>query len=154
MKKNARYNHRKPSFERRQGRMTVGQKRAYDEFWPQFGVTLAETQLDLSAIFSNHAPCILEIGFGTGQSLLELAKNTPERNFIGVDVYKSGISILLLGIANYHLTNLRVVEANVINLLTTNMMDNSLHGVQIFFPDPWPKRRQQDRRLIQPDFIQ
>lgn len=141
------------SYVYRDGRMTEAQRSALDKNWPLFGLTLEQGEINLATVFQRTAPCLLEIGFGTGQSLLALAKNHPEINFIGVEAYLPGISALLLGIERARLTNIRIYHADAVNVLTSSIPEASLDGIQIFFPDPWPKRRHHKRRLIQTDFL-
>lgn len=141
------------SYEPRNGRITIAQTRAHEELWPQFGLTLENGRIDYPQVFGRVAPCFLEIGFGTGQSFLEVAKLNPDLDFIGVETHKPGVGALLLGVQLNPLTNLRVYQTDVIDVLEQAIPDASLDGVQIFFPDPWPKRRQQPRRLIQPAFV-
>lgn len=141
------------SFVRRSGRKTSGQQRAYEELWPQLGLSLALGQLNFSQIFAREAPCFLEIGFGTGQSLLALAAAHPEWDFIGVETHRPGIGALCLGIAERKLTNVRIFDADVVDVLAECIPDASLASIQIFFPDPWQKRRHHARRLIQPDLV-
>lgn len=142
------------SFVRRDSRETAGQERAYAECWPQFGLDVKAGLLDIEQQFSRQAETFLEIGFGTGQSLLEFARHHPEKNIIGVETHKPGIGALFQGIQAHGLTNLRVFHADVIDVLEKCIPNESLAGVQIFFPDPWPKRRHHARRLIQAEFIQ
>jgi tRNA (guanine-N7-)-methyltransferase len=141
------------SFVRRDGRRTAAQERAQAELAPRFGLEIANGFVDYQASFGREAPRFLEIGFGTGVSLLALAKAAPEKDFIGVETHKPGIGALFLGIQTESLTNLRVFYGDVIDVLEKCIPDNSLDGVQIFFPDPWQKRRHHPRRLIQPDFV-
>lgn len=142
------------SFERRSGRQTPGQLRAYQTIWPQFGLPNVPQPLNFTNTFGREAPRILEIGFGTGQSLLALAKDNPDKDYIGIETHKPGIGALLLGMQRLGLSNIRVYEADAVDVLADCIPPHSLQTVQIFFPDPWPKRRQSARRLIQPDFIQ
>lgn len=135
------------------GRRTDAQERAYAELWPQFGLLPDKGLLDYQKIFQREAPCFLEIGFGSGQSLLALAELHPEQHFIGVETHQPGIGALFQGIQSKQLTNLRVYYGDVIDVLEKCIPAGSLDGVQIFFPDPWPKRRHHERRLIQSDFI-
>lgn len=146
-------NFRIRSFVRRNGRRTEAQDRAYAALWPQFGLMLANGMLDFKQVFGNDAPCLLEIGFGMGQSLLAAAKAHPDKNFIGVETHKPGVGALLLGMQLSQLNNIRVFNTDVIDVLQKCIPDGSLSGVQIFFPDPWQKRKHYARRLIQPDFI-
>jgi tRNA (guanine-N7-)-methyltransferase len=135
------------------GRRTPAQERAYLELWPQYGMSLEAGQLNDQQVFGREAPCYLEIGFGSGQSLLALALSQPDWNFIGVETHQPGIGALLQGIQLHQLTNIRIFYGDVIDILEKCLPFSSLDGVQIFFPDPWPKRRHHQRRLIQPDFL-
>ncbi|MBX3708244.1 MAG: tRNA (guanosine(46)-N7)-methyltransferase TrmB [Gammaproteobacteria bacterium] len=135
------------------GRRTNAQEHAYAELWPRFGLQVAAGRIDYQSVFGRDAACFLEIGFGSGQSLLALALEHPDQNFIGVETYQPGIGALFQGIKRNNLTNLRVYYSDVIDVLETCVPNESLAGVQIFFPDPWPKRRHHQRRLIQPAFI-
>lgn len=146
--------HRFRSFVGRNGRQTTAQVHAYQTLLPVYGLRLQDGFVDFQKLFGNTHPCFLEIGFGLGQSLLTVAKNHPEWNFIGVETHKPGIGAVLLGIEQQQLNNLKVFNHDVVEVLEQCIPANSLSGVQIFFPDPWPKRRHHPRRLIQPDFIQ
>lgn len=141
------------SFVRRDGRMTSGQSRAYAELLPSFGLSVQNGLLNYEQVFDRAAPRLLEIGFGLGQSLLAAATTHPDKDFIGVETHKPGIGALCVGIENQQLTNLRMFYADVIDVLEKAIPDASLDGVQIFFPDPWPKRRHHPRRLVQSAFI-
>lgn len=141
------------SYVRRDSRKTAAQKRALIEFWPRFGLDVAAGMLAAEQVFGRIAPCLLEIGFGSGQSLLAAARHYPDKNFIGVETHRPGIAALLLGIEASELTNLRIYHADVIDVLEQCIPAASLSGIQIFFPDPWPKRRHHPRRLIQADFV-
>lgn len=141
------------SFVRRDGRRTVAQERAQADLWPRFGLEISNGLVDMQASFARQAPRYLEIGFGSGVSLLAIAKEQPDKDFIGVETHKPGIGALFLGIQTDALTNLRVFYGDVIDVLEKCIPDNSLDGVQIFFPDPWQKRRHHARRLIQPEFV-
>lgn len=150
---NINHHRRIRSFVRRDGRRTAAQDRAYAELWPQFGLSLENGILDFMQIFGNDAPVLLEIGFGTGQSLLAAAKTFPDKNFIGVETHKPGIGALLLGMQLNQLKNIRAFHTDVIDVLEKCIPDQSLDGVQIFFPDPWQKRKHHARRLVQPEFL-
>jgi len=141
------------SFVKRDGRMTEGQRRAFEELWPQVGLAKEEGVADFDKIFGRKAPRILEIGFGSGQSLLETAKANPESDFIGIETYLPGIGALILGVEIEGLQNLRVYYADAVEVLQQCIPAESLSGIQLFFPDPWPKRKHHKRRLIQPEFI-
>lgn len=136
------------------GRRTASQEKAHNALWPRFGLSIELGILNWAQTFERDAPRFLEIGFGTGQSLLALAKLHPEYDFIGVETHKPGVGALFLGMQEMELTNLRVFNADIIDVLEKSIPDASLDGIQIFFPDPWQKRRHFARRLIQPEFLQ
>jgi tRNA (guanine-N7-)-methyltransferase len=141
------------SFVRRDGRRTPAQERAHALLWPLYGLNVELGVIDYQQVFGRTAPCFLEIGFGSGQSLLALAAAHPDKNFIGVETHKPGIGALCLGIEENALTNIRVYYQDVIDVLEKGIPNESLDGVQIFFPDPWQKRRHHQRRLIQSEFV-
>lgn len=142
------------SFVRRDGRKTPAQMHAFTMLWPRFGLTINNGEINYCEIFGRKAPCFLEIGFGSGQSLLALAKAHPDKDFIGIETHKPGVCALLLGIQLTNLTNVRVYNWDAIDVLEQCIPNHSLDGVQIFFPDPWPKRRHHARRLIKNEFVQ
>lgn len=146
-------NFRIRSFVRRDGRRTPAQTRAWEAMQPLYGLSVAAGMLDYQVVFQREADTYLEIGFGSGQSLLAIAKERPDANFIGVETHKPGVGSLFIGVQTNELTNLRVFNSDVIDVLEQCIPDNSLTGVQIFFPDPWQKRRHHQRRLLQPDFL-
>jgi tRNA (guanine-N7-)-methyltransferase len=141
------------SFVLRAGRLTEGQKRALDELWPVYGIEEDGSALDLPSLFGNDQPVILEIGFGNGDATWQMASNQPEENFLGVEVHKPGVGHLLLKIEQQGITNLRIACEDAVELLRQRIADNSLSGVRIYFPDPWPKKRHHKRRIIQPLFV-
>jgi tRNA (guanine-N7-)-methyltransferase len=153
MQPSARKLFRLRSFVRRDSRLTAAQERAQAALSPTFGIEVTDQPFDFKTLFGREAKTFLEIGFGSGLSLLAVAKLQPENNFIGVETHKPGIGALYLGIQADELTNIRVCYADVIDVLEKSIPNNSLDGVQIFFPDPWPKRRHHARRLIQPAFL-
>ncbi len=142
------------SFVERQGRVSSVHKELAAELWPQFGVPLSQQKIDYADLFGRVAPVTLEIGFGNGHSLLSLAKENPQQDFIGIEVYKAGIAKLLAGIHELALTNIRIFCADAIEVLINCIPDQSLQKVQLFFPDPWPKARHHKRRIVQPAFTQ
>lgn len=144
--------HRLRSFIRRDSRITDAQERAVEQLWPQFGLS-HQSPVDFNAAFNRQALHFLEIGFGMGVSLLAAAKQFPEQDFIGVETHKPGVGALLLGIKEQAINNLKVFYGDVIDVLAKGIADQSLDGIQIFFPDPWQKRKHFPRRLIQPEFI-
>jgi len=145
---------RSRSFVRREGRLTPGQQRALDELWPRFGIDHDEKQLDLDAIFGRSAPRILEIGFGNGASLLKMAQDNPDKDYIGIEVHRPGAGNLLHNIEREGVTNIRVMTDDAVDILKQQIPDASLDLVQLFFPDPWHKKRHHKRRILQDDFVE
>jgi len=137
------------SFVRREGRMTAAQKRALDEQWQHYGLEFQTGIVDFDAIFSRHAPRFLDIGFGMGESLLAQAKAHPECDFVGIDVYRTGVGCLLHQCQQLHLHNVRVICHDAVEVLQTMIVDAQFDGIMVFFPDPWPKKRHHKRRLLQ-----
>jgi tRNA (guanine-N7-)-methyltransferase len=142
------------SFVLRSGRETAGQQRALAELWPKYGVEFSPTPLDLQALFGRKAPCMLEIGFGAGEALLEFAAAHRELDCIGIEVHRPGVGRLLLGAETASLRNLRVICHDAVEVLHQQLAPGSIDLVHIFFPDPWPKKRHHKRRLIQPPFVE
>ncbi len=140
-----------PSFVRRKGRLSNAQERALETLLPEYTLPL-----DDPASFAAFAqsPLILEIGFGNGDNLLALAQRNPENYYIGAEVYEAGIGTVLLGIENFALKNLRVVQGDAVIFLEKSVPVASLDKVLIFFPDPWHKKKHNKRRLIQESFIE
>lgn len=97
---------------------------------------------------------IIEIGFGMGQSLLAMAMAAPSQDFIGIEVYRSGVGSLLADLEAQHITNVRVFCMDAVVVLEQAISDASVDRVQLFFPDPWPKKRHHKRRLIQSAFVE
>ena len=141
------------SFVRREGKMTPGQKRALELAWPKYGLNLEDGIVSTDAIFGREAPVILEIGFGMGRSLFNLAQHHVENNYIGIEVYRPGVGALFRAMQAESIENIRVYTADAVDVLNDCIQNNSLDGVLLFFPDPWHKKRHHKRRLVQSDFI-
>jgi tRNA (guanine-N7-)-methyltransferase len=141
------------SFVLRAGRITAAQRRALEELMPRFGLPFAGLPLDLDAAFARRAPRVLEIGFGNGDTLVELAARSPERDFIGAEVHPPGVGHCLLAAEAAGLSNLRVVMHDAVELLRHGIAPGSLDEVLLLFPDPWPKKRHHKRRIVQPEFV-
>ena len=142
------------SFVLRGGRLTEGQKRALDEFWPRFGVERGESLLDFTALFGSDAPVIMEIGFGNGDATWQMAQAHPAENYLGVEVHQPGVGHLLLKMKQHGITNIRIANDDAVEFLRRRVPEKSLDGVRIYFPDPWPKKRHHKRRLIQSSLIE
>ena len=145
------------SFVLRQGRVSNAQRRAHETLMPLYGVPFtgrtAATLLDLEAIFGRSAPRFLEIGFGMGETTATIAKAYPHNDYLAVEVHTPGVGSLLKQIEESGLTNIRIIQHDVVEVLQHALPLECLDGVHIFFPDPWPKARHHKRRLIQPEFV-
>lgn len=142
------------SFVTRAGRLSDAQAKAINELGPRFCIAYAKDSLDFDQVFSRHAPTILEIGFGMGETTATIASGMPEANFLGVEVHTPGVGSLLKRIGEQDLQNLRLVQHDAVEVVREMIAPESLAGVHIFFPDPWHKARHNKRRLIQTPFVQ
>ena len=142
------------SFVKREGRLTNAQARAIEENWPTKGLTVEQGMLKLDEVFGRTAPTVLEIGFGMGKSLVEMAVAAPENNFIGIEVHRPGVGACLADAQEAEVENLRAFEHDAVEVMAQCIPDNSLHRLQLYFPDPWHKTRHHKRRIVQPDFVQ
>lgn len=142
------------SYVLRAGRMTGAQTRGLEEVWPRLGLTLAEGRQDLDALFGRHAPRVVEIGFGMGSSLIEQAERYPGTDFIGIEVHAPGVGKLLDEADKRGLGNLRVYREDALKVLEECLPEASLDTLQLFFPDPWPKKKHHKRRIVQPAFVE
>lgn len=141
------------SFVRRAGRITSAQQHALKEYWPQYGIDYEPSLLNLDQVFGRCANRILEIGFGNGELLVATAAENPQTDFIGVEVHEPGIGHCMLRLFEQSLTNVRLIRHDAIDVLEKQIPDGALHGINLFFPDPWPKKRHHKRRIVQPDFV-
>jgi tRNA (guanine-N7-)-methyltransferase len=148
------------SFVRREGRFTKAQRAALEQHWPHYGVGLmskqgqGQEQLNLDSLFVKKQPVVLDVGFGNGESLLALAGQYPYLNYLGVEVYRPGIGNVLRNAFDAKLENIRVINADVVELLQNHIAVNSFAAALIWFADPWPKKRHHKRRLIQVPFLE
>ncbi len=134
--------------------MTPSQQRALEQLWPRFGVDFVEgMRIDLADLFGAGVPVTLEIGFGMGVSLLEMARADPDRGFLGIEVHRPGVGRLLAMLEREGVGNVRVLCEDAVNVLRHAIAANSLDRVQVYFPDPWPKKRHHKRRLLQAPFV-
>lgn len=141
------------SFVRREGRLTAGQRRALEVLWPLYGIA-EEDPLELDGEFGRQAPRTLEIGFGNGDSLAQMAAAAPEEDFLGIEVHRPGIGHLLQEIEARGLRNVRVMNRDAVEVLERQIPAASLARVLLFFPDPWHKKKHHKRRILQPRFIE
>jgi tRNA (guanine-N7-)-methyltransferase len=134
--------------------MTQGQQQALDTYLDKWSLAYRCEWLDLTQAFGRSAPTILEIGFGMGETTEQIALARPQDNFLGVEVFNAGVGALLKRIEASALQNIRIIQHDAVEVLRDMIAPNSLAGVHIYFPDPWPKKRHHKRRLIQPPLIE
>jgi tRNA (guanine-N7-)-methyltransferase len=140
---------------RRSVRMTAGQQRVWATNWPELGLKLEELDgdVDLAQWFGREAPVVLEIGSGMGDATAQLARTAPEVNHLAAEVYPAGIGQLMLWVEKHELENVRLLHGDALDLIRDHLAPESLAGVRIYFPDPWPKKRHHKRRLVTPAFV-
>ena len=142
------------SFVIREGRFTEAQKRAFEMYWPAYGIDTDPRRLiNLQHYFKTTQPLVMDVGFGAGDSLISLAQQRPDYNFLGIEVYRPGIGAVLQKIHALEIENIRIMNTDVLDLLTHNIASDSCAGATIWFPDPWPKQKHSKRRLIQKEFL-
>jgi tRNA (guanine-N7-)-methyltransferase len=141
------------SFVRRAGRLTDSQKRALAELGPVFLVDYAAAPVSFSELFGRCAPVVLEIGFGNGETLVEQAAQDPDRDYVGIEVHEPGVGHCLLKARDAGISNLRIIAHDAIDVLTHQVPPGSLDRVNLYFPDPWPKKRHHKRRIVQDAFV-
>lgn len=139
------------SFVRREGRITPAQKRALAAGWPRYGLD-PDGFVDLGEAFGRDSERVLEIGFGMGDALLQMAQARPDRDFIGIEVYEAGLGRLLSRLMAREVGNVRILRGDAAEVLPRCIENSSLAAVALYFPDPWPKKRHHKRRLVQPAF--
>lgn len=142
------------SYVLRTGRVSNRQQQGLDLWLKDYQLIPGETPWNLSELFNRSADTVAEIGFGMGTSLLMMAQNDPQHNYIGIEVHQAGVGSLAADLHDHQVSNVRIVAHDAVEVFRTQLHDDSLAGVQIFFPDPWHKKRHNKRRLIQPEFIQ
>lgn len=138
----------------RAGRITEGQTKAFEQWWPSYGLSLFSGSVDLDKEFERRAEKVLEVGFGMGASLLDMAKAEPEKDFIGIEVHPPGVGRLINSAGLDQVSNLRVYMADAIDVLEDCIADGSLNRFQLYFPDPWHKKKHNKRRIVNSEFIQ
>ncbi|MBE2897018.1 tRNA (guanosine(46)-N7)-methyltransferase TrmB [Pasteurellaceae bacterium HPA106] len=141
------------SFVLRTGRLSQHQQNAMNTHWSDFGVDYQTTPYDLTALFGNGNPVVLEIGFGMGHSLVQMAKQNPDINYLGIEVHTPGVGACIANAVDQKVDNLRVICHDAVEVLTDCIPDASLQGLQLFFPDPWHKAKHHKRRIVQREFV-
>ncbi|WP_444883186.1 tRNA (guanosine(46)-N7)-methyltransferase TrmB [Microbulbifer sp. PSTR4-B] len=137
----------------RAGRMTEGQRRAFDTYWGKYGLSLFDGPLNPVEAFGREAPLVLEIGFGMGDSLLAMAQAEPDKNFIGIEVHPPGVGRLINNAGKAGIDNLKIYMADAVDVLNDCIGDGILDRFQLYFPDPWHKKKHHKRRIVQPQFV-
>ncbi len=142
------------SFVLRSGRMTESQQREYNALKDSWCLAYNKSHINFSDLYNNTNEVIVEIGFGMGHATIEIAKNNPDKNYLGIEVHKSGVGRVLREIKENNLHNLYIIEHDAVEVLHSMIGEKSIQGFHIFFPDPWPKKKHHKRRLVQKDFIE
>ena len=140
------------SYVLRQGRFSPGQQRAYAELLPRFGISYETKAVDFDQAFGRHAPVVVEVGSGMGETTARIAAENPGVDYLAIEVHAPGVGSLLKQVGEAGLTNVRVVRHDAVEVLRDMIPAGSLAAIHVFFPDPWPKKRHHKRRLLQPDF--
>ncbi len=146
------YGHIK-SFVHHRSHITPNQQLALDRLKPIWSIPYRKNILQPASVYKREAPLILEIGFGMGETTLSIAQQRPQDDFLGVEVYDAGVGSLLRRIDDSKVSNIRIIQHDAVEVVRDMIEPNSLAGVHIYFPDPWPKKRHHKRRLVQSPFI-
>jgi tRNA (guanine-N7-)-methyltransferase len=137
----------------RRGRVTQAQRRAHEQILPRLAIAYRPALLDLDAAFGRHAPTVLEVGFGMGETTAAIAQVRPDVDFLGVEVFAAGVGALARRTDVLQLLNVRIIQHDAVEVVRDMIGADALAGVHVFFPDPWPKARHHKRRLIAPPFV-
>ncbi len=140
------------SYVLRAGRMSHAQRKSYDELFPDYSIKYDNSIIDLKDDFGNNE-VFVEIGFGMGDATWQIAKENPDKGYIGIEVHTPGVGRLLHQMKSNDVKNIRVIEHDAVEVIDNMLSKNSISGVHIFFPDPWPKKKHHKRRLVQVEFI-
>ena len=141
------------SYKLRGRRITEGQQEAWDRLWPVFGIESSAQKINLTELFPDSKRIVMEIGFGMGEATAQIALSDPTTGYLAVEVHRPGIGKLLSRIEELELRNVRTIEGDAFEVFEEMIVDNSLDGVHLFFPDPWPKARHFKRRIVNQEFI-
>lgn len=147
------YRRRIRSFVRRTSRLSSAQEYALSHYRNNYCIELTDSCMDYESIFHNKNPVIVEIGFGMGHATIELAEKFPNYNFLGIEVHTPGVGKILDEIHKRQIENLKILQADAVDVLEQMIPQNSVAGFHIFFPDPWPKKKHHKRRLLQLEFV-
>ncbi|MGQ0286581.1 tRNA (guanosine(46)-N7)-methyltransferase TrmB [Pasteurellaceae bacterium 22721_9_1] len=149
-----RYKRKVRSFVLRTGRLSEFQRNIMNENWADYGLDHQTSHFNFEQIYGNSYPVILEIGFGMGKSLVEMAEQNPDKNYLGIEVHTPGVGACLAYALEKGVKNLRVICHDATEILRDCIADGALAGLQLFFPDPWHKAKHHKRRIVQPHFVE
>jgi tRNA (guanine-N7-)-methyltransferase len=141
------------SYKLRGRRITEGQQEAWDRLWPVFGIEFSAQKINLAELFPDSKRIVMEIGFGMGEATAQIALSDPTTGYLAVEVHRPGIGKLLSRIEELELRNVHTIEGDAFEVFEQMIVDSSLDGVHLFFPDPWPKARHFKRRIVNQEFI-
>jgi tRNA (guanine-N7-)-methyltransferase len=133
--------------------MTRAQTLAMAQSWDRYAIEI-KSELNLNQIFPEKTKVIMEIGSGMGEATAQIAKANPQVGYVAVEMHSPGLAALLILINQMELENIRLIREDATYLLANHIPDNSLDGIHLLFPDPWPKNRQHKRRIVQSEFIE
>jgi tRNA (guanine-N7-)-methyltransferase len=142
------------SFVIRGGRMTEGQLSAFDLGWPRYGRSLYDGKAAVADLCASEQPIVVEVGFGMGDSLLQMATQFPDTQFIGIEVHPPGVGRLMNEADKLNLNNIWIFMADATDVLKDCFEDCSIDRLQLFFPDPWHKKKHHKRRIVQTGFVE
>jgi tRNA (guanine-N7-)-methyltransferase len=147
--------HRKiQSFVKRSGRLSKAQYLGLNDLWSDFGVEINDKELiNFDRVFVKQNDITLEVGFGNGDSLLEMAIKQPFQNFIGIEVYEAGVGRIINEASKQNVSNLKIIKDDAVEVISNNIADESISHFQLFFPDPWHKKKHHKRRIVQTSFL-
>jgi tRNA (guanine-N7-)-methyltransferase len=152
IKQSENVSHRIKSYVLRAGRMSDAQKRSYDNLHERFCIPFSENIFSSETVFGNKNPLTIEIGFGMGIATALIAEANPDKNYLGLEVHRPGIGRLLWEIEQRNISNIRIIEHDAVEVLEKMISAESVNAFHIFFPDPWPKKRHNKRRLLKRPF--
>ena len=137
----------------RGSRITGPQQSALDKYWDAYGIEYSTEFLNITSLFPTSEQVVLEIGFGMGEATALIARDFPNTGYLAVEVHKPGIGKLMARVEELALSNIRIIEGDAHPIITTMIPDKSVDGVHLFFPDPWPKKRHNKRRIVNAEFL-
>lgn len=141
------------SYSLRGERMTRAQSLAMKAHWDKYAISIDNT-FEINKLFPDKSKTILEIGSGMGEATAQIALNNSDTGYLAVEMHKPGLAALLLLIIENQISNIKMIREDATYLLANFIPDNSIDGIHLLFPDPWPKNRQHKRRIVQDDFVE